>query len=98
MMDYKHFRVKRYPDGTLKAAVQLRRNTIFPGTAFEDGGIQLSVSEKGICVNGDYGTNPTARMIQETADLFCEAADAYRRLTAPDVSMRPKPNVNATQN
>ena len=50
--------------------VQKRRNTSFPGTVWVESNWNACADELGVCVNGDFGTNPPERMMYETAIVF----------------------------
>ena len=80
--EYQWFDVQRDSEGYLETAVQTQRNTAFPGLVTEQSDFILSVGEYGICINGDFGTNPTREMMHETALLLSEAVDSWRRIAA----------------
>lgn len=92
---YKFFYVKRTPDGFLHAAQQINKNTTFPGYNPIEGDWCLVVAPTGICVNGDYGTNPPLEEMREMADLMREAVEAFDHVSGESEIARLRADVDA---
>lgn len=84
--EYVYFRVVRHPSGLLKGALQIGRNILGVGRRMEQSNFGFLVTEKGICVNGDYGTNPNADEMREFTELMREAVAAYDALIKEQAS------------
>ena len=75
-MEYKHW-VKAMGS---TAFVQMEHNTIFPGRRMKNGGLRISAGSEGICVNGDYGINPSREEMREVVEVMRECVAEFDRL------------------
>lgn len=71
------FRVDRYDSGEVIVVMQ---ESVRPE---RQQGFVIGVTPLGICVNGDYGTNPSPQEIAAFTELMCEMVDSWRRMGLP---------------
>lgn len=78
---YTSFEVDHDDNGRIVAIWQVERDTDYPDACMEPSGFSAVVTEDGICINGDFGTSPSAETIHETTELLAELMatfnDAY---------------------
>lgn len=74
-MQYKH-----WVRGDLGGFCQMEHNTIFPGRCMKPGGLTIGIRPEGICVNGDYGTNPSREEMREMVEVMRECVAEFDRL------------------
>lgn len=60
--------------------VQRERNIVFPGRQLKPGGVMVAVVKEGVCMNGDYGTNPNAEEMRELLEVMRECVAEWDRL------------------
>jgi hypothetical protein len=84
MPKFKHFNFN--DDYEYPCFTQLERNTSFPGRDTEPGNFMIAVPNmpdsigKGICINGDYGINPSAEEMLELVEVLRICVAAHDRI------------------
>lgn len=77
-MDFKYF--VSFGSDEKPAFHQTEKNTAFPGRNVVQSDFVIAVDEKGICINGDYGINPSAEEMREAVEIMRICVAAFDQL------------------
>lgn len=61
------------------AFAMMEHNTVCPGREMVPHGLIVAVTEHGILLNGDSGTNPSREEMAETLEIMRRAVEAWDR-------------------